>query len=120
MKILIVDDNQYIIELINCMLKEEGFDLHSCSNVTDAQEALEKSDDFDLVITDIVMPEQDGATLARHVKEGDNPLPVLAITGGIENAVEDYVNYASMFADEVMAKPFKKEDLIATIKRLGA
>ncbi len=102
------------------MLKEEGYALDNCGSVDEAVAALEGGKDYGLVITDIILPEKDGTKLAQYVKEKHPKIPVLAITGGVENATEDYVNYADMFADEAMAKPLKKDELLATIKRLVA
>ena len=119
MKILVVDDNQFILEVIQHMLGEEGHDFVTHNNVDDAIAFLEK-DRCGLVITDIVMPEKDGTKLAQYVKSKTPELPVLAITGGVENAIEDYAHYAEMFADKVLTKPLKKDELIDTIKALAA
>ncbi|GJL85084.1 MAG: hypothetical protein DHS20C02_08590 [Micavibrio sp.] len=120
MNILVVDDNQYVLEVISFMLKEEDYTLETCGSVDEAIEVLEAGEEYGLVITDIVLPEKDGTKLAQYVKDKHPTIPVLAITGGVENATEDYVNYADMFADETMAKPLKKDELITTIKRLAA
>lgn len=118
MKILVVDDNRYILALIQNMLKGEGFKIELCSHVDDAVDVLEQGGDVDLVITDVIMPEKDGAKLAEYVRAKSPSTPILAITGGIENAVEDYVNYGAMFADEAIAKPVSKDTLLTTIKKL--
>ncbi len=120
MKILVVDDNQYILEVVSFMLKDQAVELELRSDVDGAIEAFDKNEGFDLVITDIVMPEKDGTKLAKHIKEKNGNVPVLAITAGVENATEDYMNYAAMFADETMAKPLKKDELLDAIKRLAA
>ncbi len=119
MRILIVDDNQFILEVIQKMLSDEPHELFTENNVDDAISFIESNENCDLVITDIVMPEKDGTKLAQYVKKHSPSIPVLAITGGVENAVEDYAIYAEMFADEVLKKPLKKDELIETINRLG-
>ena len=119
MKLLIVDDNAFILKVIEQMLDGEGHDITAKSNVDDAIANLETAP-CDLVITDIVMPEKDGTKLAQFVKSKKPEIPVLAITGGVENAAQDYAHYAEMFADEVLQKPLKKDELIATIAKLAA
>ncbi len=118
MKILVVDDNAYILELVKHFLKGGDYVVECASNVASAIGILDTQKGFSLVITDIIMPGEDGTKLARYVKENYGSIPVLAITGGVENAVEDFKNYADMFADETLAKPFKPDELIGAIERL--
>ena len=120
MKIMVVDDNEYILELIKHMLKSEPFELSFCRTVDQAVSMFESGADIGLVITDIIMPEKDGTQLMQYIKDRDASIPVLAITGGLENAQDDYMNYAEMFADDAMAKPFKKEDLLGKIRDMTA
>ena len=119
MKILVVDDNQFILEVIQKMLDGQGHELFPKNNVDDAIAHLE-GEACNLVITDIVMPEKDGTKLAQYVKSVTPEIPVLAITGGVENAAQDYANYAEMFADKVLTKPLKKDQLIDVINELAA
>ena len=120
MKLLVVDDDHFILEVIQRMLKGEGHEINAKTTVDEAVEFFEAGQDCDLVITDIIMPEQDGTKLAQYVKSRSPEIPVLAITGGVENAVEDYALLAEMFADEVLTKPLHKDSLIETIERLAA
>ena len=118
MKILVVDDNAYILELVKHFLKGEEHVIECTSDVKSAIKIFDSQKDFSFVITDIVMPGEDGMKLVQHVKRNYNNVPVLAITGGVENAVEDFKNYADMFADETLTKPFSRDDLMAAICRL--
>lgn len=118
MDILVVDDNAFIVEMIRNILESGDYNIHACNNV---DEALQEVDgrDFDLVITDIVMPIKSGVDFIREMKRRGVPTPILAITGGVENAVEDYVHYADLYADETLSKPFKHREFIAAVERLG-
>lgn len=118
MKLLVVDDNEYILELVKYFLRDKNYEIEVAPDVQTAIGLLQKHSDFSIVITDIVMPGEDGTKLAQHVKSTYPCIPVLAITGGVENAVEDFKNYADMFADETLGKPFKPEELIGAIERL--
>jgi DNA-binding response OmpR family regulator len=117
MNVLFLDDDPYIRELIDFMLAPEGFKVTQCSSVSEAINVLEDKS-FDVCITDIVMPEEDGTSLIKHIKQNEFDIPVLAITAGIENAQDDYVHYAEMFADLVLKKPVKKEVLLKSLKKL--
>lgn len=116
MKVLLVDDDDLILDLLNGVLERENHDVTICANAQEAIDAV--NDSYDLVITDIVMPGQDGTKLAKHVKEKYSNTPVIAITGGVENAVQDYEHLGDMFADETLGKPFRPQDLLETIERV--
>ncbi len=119
MKILVVDDNKFIQELTKSMLEPEGYEAVLCSDAEEAIAALEQGG-YSLVITDMVMPGKSGAELMEHIKRKKIPVPILAITGGVENAADDYVGYADLFSDHTLAKPVKRDEFLATVKRLIA
>ena len=119
MRILVVDDDRYIIEMVNFMLDGQGHDIQSFSHVDDAIKAV-NDNEFDLIITDIVMPDKTGIDFMKYIKiEKGLKTPVLAMTAGLENAVDDYVNHASLYADKAIPKPLKKDEFIAIVKELG-
>jgi DNA-binding response OmpR family regulator len=119
-KILVVDDDQFILELVKSALGTEDYDIHTAFSADEAVRLVD-TESFDFLITDIVMPPgQDGTKLIQYVKAKYPGMPVLAMTGGIENAVNDYVNLADMFSDYTLKKPFGKEELIEAISELSA
>ena len=118
MKILLVDDDAFIRELIRSILEPEGYDITDRAHVDAGIAALEAGS-FDLVITDMVMPQKTGADFMQHIRQKKIPVPILAITGGVENAVDDYVKYADLFADAVLAKPFSHDEFVQTVARLA-
>src|SRR5690606_22388001 len=85
-------------------------------NTTDALNIFIARQDIELVITDIVMPNEDGTKLIKHLKNMKPDLPVMAMTGGIENALDDYVAFASLYSDFTLSKPFTKSELIEGIE----
>lgn len=113
-KILIVDDEEGIRELLSDFLKNEGF---LCETARDGAEALAKfkNDGFDLVISDIRMPLMGGLELLRHIKEVDELTAVIMIT-----AVKD-VNVAiealTMGAYGYVIKPFKLQEVLINVER---
>jgi len=117
MKILLVDDDEFVRTLLLKHLTGAGFEVVPENNVDDAFAAV-KGGGFDLLITDMVMPQKDGAELMKTVRQSGFDIPILAITGGVENAQEDYANYADIFADRTLVKPIAKDLLIATVKEM--
>ncbi len=111
-KILIVDDEPNIVTLISRYAQREGYDIVTAS---DGREAIDKcrSEDFDVIIMDVMMPDTDGFTACKKIKEfKDIPVIMLSARGtefdklfGFEVGVDDYVT-----------KPFSPMELMARIK----
>lgn len=115
-KILVVDDDELIHTLVNSALARDEYEIQNAFNVEEAIKFIDK-DTFDILLTDIVMPPgEDGTKLMQYVREKHPSMSIIAMTGGIENAVNDYVNYARLFADQTLAKPFAKEQLIDSLR----
>ncbi len=111
-KFLIVDDEPDIITLISRYAKREGYDYAAASDGRQAIEAC-KAETFDLIVMDIMMPETDGYTACKKIREfSDTPVIMLSARGtefdklfGFEVGVDDYVT-----------KPFSPMELMARIK----
>lgn len=88
-KILIVDDELLILRIISDILSKEGYEVKTAINYFNASQLLE-SEKFDVVITDIRMPEKSGIDLLTHVREINADIPVILMTGfaSLETAVE--------------------------------
>ena len=113
-KILLVDDEPEVAEVIELMLIQLG---HQVLALNDGRRALEafSSTVYDLVITDLHMPGLSGQELARAVKERKPGTPVLMITGwGLQ------VDVSKMSGDRVIAKPVTKEVLAREVAALTA
>jgi len=113
-KILIVDDELSIIEVLKSLLSREG---HSVMTSSDGKSALRnlKENVFDLLITDIRMPEIDGITLLQQARELQSHLAVIVITAyaKVDNAVEAMKNGAF----DYVTKPFKFDEILLTVQR---
>jgi DNA-binding response OmpR family regulator len=88
-KILIVDDELLILRIISDILGKEGYEVKTAINYFNASQLLE-DEKFDVVITDIRMPEKSGIDLLTHVREINSDIPVILMTGfaSLETAVE--------------------------------
>ena len=112
-RILLVDDESIILETYSSLLSEKGF---SVVTATSGREALEtfSRDSFDLVITDLAMPDGDGFKLLEEIKERSPHTPVIVFTGKIYRAVKEFV--ALLGANELLEKSCSTELFISRIK----
>ncbi len=129
-RILIVDDEDGMRRLLSRVLSREGYETSAVGSGAEALR-LVANERFDLVVTDIKMPEMDGLELLAELKEYEPSLPIIVITayGTIENAVQalrsgDYDYIAKPFEnDEIkltVAKAFERERLLAENRYLHA
>ncbi len=115
-KILLVDDDIEICRYIKTELSD-WYRFVICNNGKDALKQL-LSGDFDLVVSDVVMPEMDGITLLRNIKGNANisHVPVIMLTSKSE--ISDRLEGIKLGADAYLAKPFSLEELHLTIDNL--
>ena len=111
MKILIVDDEKPILNLIRISLTNAGY---CCETAEDGNQALEKIDSgtYDLIILDIMLPEVDGFELLEYIR----PLGIPVIFLTAKNAVSDRVRGLRMGAEDYIVKPFEIAELIARVE----
>jgi CheY-like chemotaxis protein len=108
LSVLIVEDEEYLRELLNDLLLERGCQVQLAANGLEGLELINK-ESFDIVLTDIYMPEMDGMTLIRIIKELDrNPLPIFAVITG--TPIHDVQGLAELIDTHIM-KPFRDEEL---------
>ena len=116
--ILVVDDDPALCEVIELHLKDSGFGVLCASGVGAAAKII-ASHSFDLLLTDLLMPDQDGLELIRALRRDRPTLPIVAMTGGGLLSAEVYLNIAKVFrVDGVLRKPFSMDELISLIRRL--
>ena len=114
-KILIVDDDPVARESLEEFLQESSFSVRSIGSAPEALRLLGQ-DDFDLVITDLVMPDMDGISMTKAIRELRKDVPVLVMTGfaSIEYAVEAIKAGATDF----ITKPLKLDHVVFIINRV--
>ncbi|MFY4776161.1 response regulator transcription factor [Metabacillus sp. RGM 3146] len=115
-KVLIIDDDSHIRELISLILSKEGI---SITEAEDGREALSVLDTekIDLIILDIMMPNMDGWTFCREVRTYySDTLPILMLTAKGETAQK--VKGFNLGADDYLVKPFAPAELTARVKAL--
>lgn len=112
-KILLVDDEPVILETYSALLSEKGFSVVTASSGREALETF-SGNSFDLVITDLAMPDGDGFKLLEEIKEISPHTPVIVFTGKIYRAVKEFV--ALLGANELLEKSCSTELFISRIK----
>jgi len=111
-KLLVVDDNQEILDLLGRYLQQQGFLVYTAEN-GQSMRALIQQHTFKLIILDIMMPGEDGLSLCRYVRDQNGP-PVILLTAMGEEA--DRIVGLELGADDYVCKPFSPRELLARIK----
>lgn len=117
-KVLVIDDNEEVLKTITKYLTHKNYDVVASTNGLDALKMVEAEDtNFDLLITDLVMPNISGVAIISIVKEKYPDVPIIAITGWGEHP-EALATEAK--ADVVLEKPFELDEFIRIIQDLLA
>jgi len=114
-RILIVDDDPMVLELLGMSLESLGFDYASAPDGLAALEEI-KSQEFDIVITDMMMPRMDGMQLLRHIHANHPRTGVIVVTG--YTGTFSYTDVIRAGASDFISKPFNTDELEAKIKRI--
>jgi two-component system OmpR family response regulator len=114
-RILIVDDDREIRELISAYLTKAGMHVVTVPTGRHMRIALETAGPFDLIILDLMMPGEDGLTLCRDLRSGKyKAVPILMLTARSEES--DRILGLEMGADDYLAKPFSSRELLARMR----
>ncbi|MGH4051766.1 MAG: response regulator transcription factor [Clostridium sp.] len=111
-RILIVEDDVSIAELQKDYLEIEGFEVKICNDGVSGLNIL-KTDEFDLLILDVMLPKIDGFTILRSIRE-EKDIPVLMVSAKKEDI--DKIKGLSLGADDYITKPFNPSELVARVK----
>ena len=114
MRLLLVEDEAELAELVRTKLAGEGFAVDIASSSEEAQSAL-RTTNYDAVVLDLRLPDGDGLEVLREVRDSRSPTPVIVVTA--RDSVGDRVKGLNAGADDYMVKPFALEELVA---RIGA
>ncbi|RCX17406.1 two-component system response regulator MprA [Fontibacillus phaseoli] len=113
--ILVIDDDEKITSMLRRGLAFEGYDVHTALN---GAEGLSRviTENPDLIILDVMMPQIDGFEVCRRLREGGSKVPVLMLTA--KDEVENRVKGLDTGADDYLVKPFALEELLARVRAL--
>ncbi|HEU0167371.1 MAG TPA: response regulator transcription factor [Chloroflexota bacterium] len=114
-RVLVVDDEVYIADLVGTALRYEGFDVRKAGS---GREAVSAAMEFRprLIVLDVMLPDFDGFEVAQRLTAGGQRMPILFLTA--RDATEDKVKGLSIGGDDYVTKPFSLEELIARVRAI--
>lgn len=115
MKILVVDDDKEIVELLSIYLKNEGYDSVQAFDGKEALSKIRTDKDIDLMILDVMMPEKNGMQVVKEVRK-ESSLPIIMLTA--KSADLDKIHGLVAGADDYVTKPFNPLEVMARVKSL--
>lgn len=111
-RILVVDDDTALAEMIGIVLRTEGFETAFCADGAEAVDAF-RADHSDLILLDLMLPGVDGIEVCRRIRR-ESGVPILMLTARADTA--DVVAGLEAGADDYMVKPFNPKELVARIR----
>ncbi len=111
-KILIVDDEREIADLIEVYLKNDGYTVYKCYSGREALQCAAETD-LDLAILDIMLPDMDGFQICRKIRE-KHYYPIIMLTAKVEDG--DKIMGLTIGADDYITKPFNPLEVVARVK----
>jgi len=115
MKILLVEDDQELSNVVTKILKHDNYDVN---NAYDGEEAIDyvKNYSYDLIIMDVMMPKLNGLDATKKIRSMGIPTPIILLTA--KSLIDDKVNGLDAGADDYLTKPFQMKELLARIRAL--
>ena len=111
-RVLIVDDDERIRDLLNRYLKQEGFEVWLAEDGK-AMDKLLLRDNVDLIVLDLMLPGEDGLSICRRLRSQNNKTPIIMLTAKGEDV--DRIVGLELGADDYLSKPFNPRELLARI-----
>ncbi len=114
-KALVVDDNPLYLHSVSSILDELDYDYTCCHNGLLAKNKLTEDPTYNLVITDIVMPEIDGLELAKDIRDSHSfdKVHIIAMSSGASTISRNIaLSSALLYANQTLDKPFSKQELL--------
>ncbi|MGD0923490.1 MAG: response regulator [Terriglobia bacterium] len=112
-RILIVDDDPYFLRVLGRILTGENFQVKTAEGAAQAAQVLQENC-FDLVISDLRLPDGDGLSILQEIRKSGSEIPVVILTAYGE--VDSYLEAMNAGATEYLNKPVKSEELIAVVR----
>ena len=113
MRLLVIEDEPRMLELLEQGLREEGHDVLTARDGADGL-SLAETGEFDAILLDVMLPKVDGIEVARRLRKGGSRVPVLMLTA--RDAEEDIRNGLDTGADDYLTKPFSFVELLARLR----
>jgi CheY-like chemotaxis protein len=115
-KVLVVDDDPAILRLFSRFLSSSGFEVETAANGKVAMDLVSRRSDIDVVICDLVMPEQEGMETIIELRKSRPELRIIAASGAFGGGLLSAAR--ALGANATLPKPVSQEELIATVTRV--
>jgi DNA-binding response OmpR family regulator len=115
MRILVVEDERKIADLVRKALEATGFVVETCGHGDEALAWVLRSA-FDALVLDIMIPGRDGLSVLRQLRAAGNPTPVLLLTA--RSSLDERIEGLNLGADDYLPKPFYTEELVARLNAI--
>jgi len=113
-RVLLVDDEPGIVDILAELITGMGLAVDSCADGKEAVQKL-KTQSYDLLLTDVIMPQMNGIELIAFVRESQLDMPILVMSGYMEN--EQLSNLEPGLKKKLLKKPFRAKDLMKAIAK---
>jgi DNA-binding response OmpR family regulator len=115
-KILVIDDDTIMNDMVVQLLSGAGYEAEGAHDGRAGLNLLETKS-FDLIVTDIIMPEKEGLETIVAIRKKSKTIPIIAISGGGKLGPKQYLHMAQQFgADYAFQKPFVNEQFLAAVR----
>jgi DNA-binding response OmpR family regulator len=116
--VLIIEDDEFVKNMLRQTFKQAGYEVATASNGRIGLQ-LYQSEPFDIVITDLIMPDMEGIETITHLRKYNPAVKVIAISGGGRNRPDDYLHLASKLgASRTFTKPVDRNELLEAVRNL--
>jgi CheY-like chemotaxis protein len=116
-RVLVIEDDDGIRSLVCQMLERGGYETVEAVNGVDGMDAL-ATGSIDVVLTDVIMPQQTGTEMIRQVRLLYPRLPIIAMSGWVSRDFAPLEDAIALGADRVLEKPFRPDELMAMVREL--
>jgi CheY-like chemotaxis protein len=116
-RVLVIEDDDGIRSLVCQMLERGGYDTVEAVNGVDGMDALRTSR-IDVVLTDVIMPQQSGTDTIREIRKLHPVLPIIAMSGWVSRDFAPLEDAVALGANRVLEKPFRPDELMAIVREL--
>ncbi len=116
--VLIIEDDDFVKNMLRQTFKQAGYEVATASNGRIGIQ-LYQSEPFDIVITDLIMPDMEGIETITQLRKYNPGVKVIAISGGGRNRPDDYLHLASKLgAAKTFTKPVDRDELLEAVRQL--
>ncbi len=117
-RILVIEDNVAYNKMLKMILEEKGYEVSTAFNGNEGL-SLFKENKFDLIVTDIYMPEKEGMETIKEIRSIDPNIKIIAMSGGGKYKEFIYLQFTKdLGADRIFKKPFDNRELLQAISEL--